>query len=317
MLGTGLQSIITGLQIMLSTCNPEVALFGYLGVVAGISTMAFGTAEIQESLGYGNWIKDSGLKGEEYDMLMGISYGISTFVNIVGPIANKYGPKCFKAGTLVMTATGYKAIEEIAVGDKVLAYNEETGERDYKEVLQLFRNDSCDWTGITVNGTEIVSTPGHKYYIPESKEWVPAEELKEGNKVLLFDGNYGIIEKVRDIHYTEPQVTYNFEVEGYHTYYVGVGVCVHNRGGCTPKDPQLPDDGVANSTALRRDAKGRLYDAKTYGLDGRVVARIDFQGTAHKIDGVKTIPHVHLFDYSNGYKNKIEPISLKTYVGGL
>ena len=59
-----------------------------------------------------------------------------------------------------------------------------------------------------------------------------AEDLKVGVKVLLSDGSYGIIESVRAIHYDEPQTTYNFEVADFHTYYVGNGVCVHNKGGC-------------------------------------------------------------------------------------
>ena len=99
----------------------------------------------------------------------------------------------------------------------------------YKPVIRLFRNESKDWTGVTVNGEEIVSTPGHKYFLPETKEWISAENLKVGTKVLLSDGSCAIIEAVRAIHYDEPQTTYNFEVEDFHTYYVGTGVLVHNR----------------------------------------------------------------------------------------
>ena len=143
--------------------------------------------------------------------------------------------KCFIAGTLVLTAAGLKKIEDIEVGDLVLAYDEETGETAYKPVVRLFRNESKDWTGVTVNGTEIVSTPGHKYYLPETKTWVSAEDLKVGTKVLLSDGSYGIIKVVKSIHYDEAQTTYNFEVADYHTYYVGNGVLVHNRSKCSGK----------------------------------------------------------------------------------
>ena len=148
--------------------------------------------------------------------------------------------KCFIAGTLVLTAAGLKKIEDIKEGDLVLAYDEETGEQAYKPVVRLFRNESKDWTGVTVNGTEIVSTPGHKYYLPETKTWVSAEDLKVGIKVLLSDGSYGIIEAVKPIHYDEPQTTYNFEVEDFHTYYVGNGVLVHNRN-CRGKQKKLEE----------------------------------------------------------------------------
>lgn len=145
--------------------------------------------------------------------------------------------QCFKEGTLVETEEGLKPIEEIEVGDRVLACDEETGTQAYKPVLRLFRNKSTEWTGVTVNGTEIVSTPGHKYYLSETKTWVAAAKLKVGEKVLLSDGTYGIIEAVRDIHYDTPQTTYNFEVADFHTYYVGDGILVHNDGcykGITP-----------------------------------------------------------------------------------
>ena len=112
----------------------------------------------------------------------------------------------------------------------MLAYDEETGEQAYKPVVQLFRNESKDWTGVTVNGKEIISTPGHKYYLPETKAWVSAEDLKIGDEVLTSDGEYATIEAVRPIHYETPQTTYNFEVEGFHTYYVSIGVLVHNKG---------------------------------------------------------------------------------------
>ena len=140
---------------------------------------------------------------------------------------------CFIAGTLVacLDEEGNeitKPIEDIRVGDKVLAYDEKTGKNTYKPVLHLFRNKSEEWTGIIVNGEEIISTPGHKYFLPESKKWVSAEKLEVGINVLLSNGEYGIIEAVRSVHYDIPQTTYNFEVADVHTYYVGTGVCVHN-----------------------------------------------------------------------------------------
>ena len=107
--------------------------------------------------------------------------------------------QCFIAGTLVacLDEEGNeitKPIEDIKVGDKVLAYDEKTGENTYKPVLHLFRNKSEEWRGVTVNGEEIISTPGHKYYLPNTKAWVSAEELEVGINVLLSNGEYGIIE---------------------------------------------------------------------------------------------------------------------------
>ena len=85
----------------------------------------------------------------------------------------------------VLTAAGLEKIEEIREEDIVLAYEEETGEQAYKPVVQLFRNESKDWVGVTVNGKEIISTPGHKYYLPETRAWVSAKELKVSDHVGL------------------------------------------------------------------------------------------------------------------------------------
>lgn len=51
-------------------------------------------------------------------------------------------PGCFLAGTLVLTNEGRKKIEDIEVGDKVLARNDKTGEQGYKKVVRLFRGEA-------------------------------------------------------------------------------------------------------------------------------------------------------------------------------
>ena len=58
-----------------------------------------------------------------------------------------------------------KPIENIAVGTLVLAYDEETGEKAYKEVVRLFRNETKELYHIRVNGEEIVCTGGHPFYV--------------------------------------------------------------------------------------------------------------------------------------------------------
>ena len=60
-------------------------------------------------------------------------------------------PKCFVAGTMITTAAGLVAIENISIGDQVLAQNPETGEIGYKEVLDTFRNETNVVVHVTVN----------------------------------------------------------------------------------------------------------------------------------------------------------------------
>ena len=158
-----------------------------------------------------------------------VSFGVSKAVQAIQNAA----PKCFKAGTLVacLDQAGketLKPIEEIEVGDKVLAYDEETGEQCYKEVVRLFRNETQEWHHVFVNGEEIVCTAEHPFYV-EGKGFVPARELKERDNLLLSDGSKVEIDSLKIEHVEIPETTYNFEVKDFHTYYVShSNVLVHN-----------------------------------------------------------------------------------------
>lgn len=78
----------------------------------------------------------------------------------------------------------------------------------------------------------------------------------------------------------------------------------------------ITEKGVPDSTALRYTNKGNIYKAATYGSDGRIVARIDFIGAPHKINGISTLHHVHTRVYQGiGYKKDV--ISLIDYLGRL
>ena len=231
-MGNGANAIATGLGL-LGGCNPVTFVIGIVCVAVGAATMRLGINEVINGATGVNYLREwTGMSQEDYDRLYLATNIACTVCTIVGELAMPFrNTCCFIAGTLVLTAAGLKKIEEIREGDLVLAYDEETGEQAYKPVVQLFRNESKDWIGVTVNGKEIISTPGHKYYLPETKAWVSAEDLKVGYKVLTSDGEYATIEAVRPIHYETPQTTYNFEFEGFHTYYFGNGVLVHNMNG--------------------------------------------------------------------------------------
>ena len=138
---------------------------------------------------------------------------------------------CFVAGTMVLTAEGLVAIESIAVGDTVIATDPDTGETTEKQVLNTFVNETDELAHVWVDGEEIICTPGHKFYSPE-KGWPSAIDLKAGDILVLSNGEYVTVEKVQHEILEEPVKVYNFEVEDFHTYYVGtdVQVLVHNIG---------------------------------------------------------------------------------------
>ena len=135
----------------------------------------------------------------------------------------------------VSTEDGLKPIEEVKVGDKVLAYDEETGEQAYKKVVRLFRNETYEWYHIFVNDEEIVCTGGHPFYSTKYSKFISAKDLETDDKLLFSNGEYGIINHIEVEVLSKPQITYNFEVEDFHTYYVGTNeVLTHNK--CTPNN---------------------------------------------------------------------------------
>ena len=70
---------------------------------------------------------------------------------------------CFVAGTLVCTIDGEVPIEDIEVGDYVLAENPDTGEVDYKPVLETYEHDIYDVVYLTIDGEEFTTTEGHPF----------------------------------------------------------------------------------------------------------------------------------------------------------
>ena len=144
---------------------------------------------------------------------------------------------CFIAGTLVATETGYVTIENIKVGDLVWAHDPETGETALKPVVQTFRNETAEWIHVTVNGETLTCTPEHPFYVPK-KGWTSAVDLRAGDILVMLNGGYVVVEQVQHELLESPETTYNFEVEDYHTYYVGENpVLAHNscRGNAVKK----------------------------------------------------------------------------------
>jgi RHS repeat-associated protein len=136
---------------------------------------------------------------------------------------------CFVAGTEILTADGEKKIEDIQVGDWVVADDPNTiGEIEYKQVLDTFVRRTDKLVDLYIDG-EVISTTGeHPFWTPD-KGWVEAKDLVVGSLVQTSDGRVIDVDRVekREGDFT----VYNFKVEGFHTYFVSdLGVLVHNAG---------------------------------------------------------------------------------------
>jgi superfamily II DNA or RNA helicase len=113
---------------------------------------------------------------------------------------NRFGclllDECFPAGTIVNGAP----IESIAVGDRVLSFDPDTGQVLLKNVVRTFRNPSPDvLIRLSFRGTALVCTGNHRIFTKHG--WVESEDLTVGEEVLSYEGDYSSVSLVRNNHY--------------------------------------------------------------------------------------------------------------------
>ena len=110
--------------------------------------------------------------------------------------------KCFVAGTLVTTLSGLVPIEDIQIGDQVLARSEETGELSLREVTETFVTpDKAIWEVDVEDASGAVETLGttaeHPFAV-QGEGWVLASQLQPGDPIgSAFDAK--VSEVVRKV----------------------------------------------------------------------------------------------------------------------
>lgn len=222
-------------------------------------------------------------------------------------------PYCFVAGTLVQTDDGTKPIEEIEAGDCVWAWDEETGEVALKPVLETYVNKTDQLVHVFVNAEEIVSTPGHPFYSPV-KGWTDAVHLRAGDILVLVNGEYVVVEKVQHELLEAPIHVYNFNVEGFHTYYVSnTGVLVHNscRGNAVRKawkneynNVKSGGNGLTRSWSPAERAE-LIKTGKVHGYQGHHIKSVKgFPGLAGDPTNIQFLTRAeHLQAHSGNWRN--------------
>ena len=175
----------------------------------------------------------------------------------------KSGIGCFTAGTKVKTSDGEKNIEDIEVGDEVYAYDVQTGETGVKKVVRTYIHDAEKLVYVTVDGETIEATTNHPFYV-EGYGFRQAEDLKPGYILILLDGSRKYVEDIHIEELSEAIKVYNFEVEDWHTYFVGEqGVLVHNNCGET-----IPEGGSGTGYTVSDSRKIHILEGDGVGNPG-------------------------------------------------
>lgn len=203
-------------------------------------------------------------------------------------------------GTQVLTEDGYAAIETIEPGDKVYAANPETGEAGYKEVARTFVSEKDEVVHVKVAGETITTTTEHPFYVP-NKGWTAAIKLRAGDILVMSNGEYVVVEQVEHELLESPVRVYNFEVEDFHTYFVGdTSVLAHN--ACRVKTGNVKDKVVYSSRrAAFRDAKrkaGIPVSSQPISVTKAKKGAKVFAGRSYNYGKNKVVEH-----YGHVYKN--------------
>jgi RHS repeat-associated protein len=160
-----------------------------------------------------------------------------------GGTAASRGGNCatnsFVPGTAVLMADGsFKAIEDVELGDEVLATDPELGVTQARPVVALIEGTGAKHlVEVTVDtdaaagddtGT-VVATDGHPFWVDDQGRFVAAIDLRPGDTVRDTDGDDLTVLATRQ--WTQQRTVHNLTVDGIHTFYVSVGdapVLVHN-----------------------------------------------------------------------------------------
>ncbi len=144
--------------------------------------------------------------------------------------------ECFAAGTPVLTASGLVEIEQLKVGDLVLAKHQDTGELSLRPVLATTIRPAEQVVIIRTTGETIEATGGHPLWI-DGEGWVMASEMKSG--MVLHGLERGVM--ITDLRPGQVKQTYNLIVDGFHSYFVGFDrVLAHDNTPCRPTNSTVP-----------------------------------------------------------------------------
>ena len=246
------------------------------GIVGGATGVILGII-LANRLGLTGWkkaalIAAAGIGGAALGAFLG-PY-VAKFAKSIGKAAKKAvstlakGELCFVAGTQILTENGYIPIEDIEVGDYVYAENPETGEKGLKRVKETYINEISELVHLTINGEEIITTPGHPFYVI-NKGWVGSEALKIGDELITYENGHAIVESIKNEILDEPVTVFNFEVDDFHTYYVGMNsILVHNKGCGLNKlaNSYLKKTLKLDAHAIKREYLGRKAKISLYDL---------------------------------------------------
>ena len=127
--------------------------------------------------------------------------------------------ECLVAGTPIWTISGMKPVEQIKAGDLVLSQDPDTGELAYQAVITPTERPAGPTIRIETEKDVIRASGGHLFWVA-GEGWRRARSLRAGQRLHDVEGTTAIRSATEE---SEPVLTYNLVVDGFHSYFVGEG----------------------------------------------------------------------------------------------
>ncbi|MFP2959101.1 polymorphic toxin-type HINT domain-containing protein [Myxococcus sp. 1LA] len=198
------------------------------------------------------------------------------------------GIGCFVAGTPILTKDGLKPIEDVEAGEEVWSRSDVTGESGWKRVVHLkVTHDKpvldIELASETGRTEQIGATPDHPFWV-EGQGWTQAGHLKPGMQIPSAHG--GWLRVTRATWRQSGETVFNFEVEDFHSYFVGaLSAWVHNNAECpganvaagerkfTSDDPYVAE--LANTIEALYPGHVESVNQTVYRADGTIGTDFD------------------------------------------
>jgi hypothetical protein len=134
---------------------------------------------------------------------------------------------CFVAGTPVSINDKLMFIEQLAINDSVISYNETTGMIELMKINLVGSKIASNIYEVITSSDTLMVTGEHPFFVTD-KNWVKAMDLTPSDKLKSLINRD---EKIISINKLELHKTvYNIEVATNHNYFVGTAkILVHNK----------------------------------------------------------------------------------------
>ena len=216
--GAAIPALIAALKTVVGSMAVSMAIGGVIGYIVG------GKEGLKQGL------IDGAIDGYAWGGAISAVSAISKAVKIA-KTGQYVSSACFVAGTPILSIDGFMPIEKVNIGDLVLSYNPNTQESEYKTVKRIFSTETNTIVRLTIDGEEIITTNNHPFLKCDGC-WIAASKLVTGDRLISRDNTEVVVNSVVIENLNEKITVYNFEVEDFHTYFVGYStVVVHNKCG--------------------------------------------------------------------------------------